>query len=186
MKKQFLIFSLFCCALLCASPYGRALKQAKKVAGHGQHGRQTDVSGQIFSQLDGVIKKNRGVLPGPSGVAGLKKISGPGKISPDLLKKNSFAGLSESNCAWAYTGSELGKLSALPRGGMFPVIFTKPAPGIQEIKIRFADGSTGKLDARRVRSSSDVVKMLQQSSPRGKHKVWQQLFRAAAHIDRTR
>ena len=33
MRRVFtVVFAMFCCGILCASPYGRALKQARKVA----------------------------------------------------------------------------------------------------------------------------------------------------------
>lgn len=200
MKQIYVIVAMFCGVLLCASPYGKALKQAKHVAGYGQqkhraaevrknapvHRPKVHGFEEVCRQMNGVIKFHRGVLPGPAGAAGVKKLVGPGKIAPELLKRNGAAGLSESNCALAYTGCELGKLDLLPGGGMFPVIFTKPAHGVREVKVLCADGSVCKFDARIFRSSSDVIRYLQKSSRHGRHKVWTKLLRAAAHIDRAR
>lgn len=184
MKHLGLILTVLCCAVLCASPYGRALKQARRVAGQQQI--KGDSFDQILRKVSSILKTAKGSLPAPAGIAGLNKLARSGKFSVDPLKKDASAKLSESNCAWAYTGSALGRIKSLPKGGMFPVIFTKPAPGVKAIKVLFADGSSTDLAASGIRSCSDVVKTLQKKSRQGKNKVWTKILRATSTIDRSR
>lgn len=181
MKYAMILTAVFCCALLSASPYGRALKQARRVAAPGG----TDEFRQIWIQLEDVIRQNRGHLPGPAGAAGLRKLCGPGKVSPALLKINDFKRLTEKNCAWAYVGGELGVLRGLPRDGGFPVLFTKPAPGVRQISVLLADGRAKRLDARTLKSASSVVKALKRESRHPNHPAWKKLIFAAGQIDRS-
>ena len=198
MMKHFSIAAaLVCCGLLCASPYGRALQQARKVA-HRPHPAEkemraparkkapVDEFGTLWHQMGGVIKQNKGYLPGPAGVAGLRKICGPGKISPAILKINDFGKLTERNCSWAYVGGALGVLRKLPRSGEFPILFSKPRPGVHQIKVLMADGKVKLVDARRISSCSGVVNALRRSSVNAKHPIWKKLSIAAGQIDRAR
>lgn len=204
MKKTVFVSTLLCCGILCASPYGRALQKARDVANRPhpaekhlqapkphrppaarppqQH--QAVEFNKIWAQMDKVIKRNKGVLPGPAGVAGLRKLCGPGQVSPALLKINDFGKLTERNCAWAYVGGSLDLLRKLPRSGDFPVLFTKPRPGVQQIRILMADGTVKILDARRISGCSGVVNALRRSSPHGKHPAWKHLSIAASQIDK--
>ena len=183
MKKVFAFLMVVCCtAAVYGSPYGRALKQARKVAGY-QSGNEFR---QIWMQMGEVIRQNKGCLPGPAGVAGLRKLCGPGKVSPALLKINDFGRLTEKNCNWAYVGGVLGDLRALPRDGGFPVLFSKVAPGVREIKVLLADGSVKTLDAKTVRKASSVVNALRRSSRHAKHPAWKKLAAAAGQIDRAK
>ena len=113
MKSAFTVAMLVMfCGILCASPYGRALQQAKKVANR-PHPAEKELRGaekrnapgddfaKIWHQMGAVIKQNKGYLPGPAGVAGLRKVCGPGRVSAELLKINDFGRLSERNCAWS-------------------------------------------------------------------------------------
>jgi hypothetical protein len=183
MMRNLLIFTaLLCAAVLCgASPYGRALQQARKVAGQGGGG---DAFRQIWMQMDQVIRQNRGALPAPAGIDGLRKLCGPGKVDPALLKLKDPGKLSEKNCSWAYVGSELGVLRVLPRDGGFPVLFTKPAPGVRQISVLFADGRSRVLDARTLKNCSSVINYLKRSSRAAASPVWKKLSVAAARIDR--
>ena len=167
MKKLFTLWTiLFCCAMVCGSPYGKALQKARQVSGQAERRNARAVAPaprrqaaegaefkQLYAQIGEVARLNRGVLPGPAGIAGLKKLCGPGRVSPALLKINDFKKLSEKNCPWAYVGGALGQLKRLPAGGNFPVLFSKAAPGKKEIRVLFADGSVKKFDARQFRSS---------------------------------
>ena len=181
MKRVWTFLLAVCCtAAVYGSPYGKALQQARKVAGH-QSGNEFR---QIWMQMGEVIRQNKGALPGPAGVEGLRKLCGPGMVSPALLKINDFGKLTEKNCPWAYVGGELGQLKALPKGVRFPVLFTKPAPGVKQICVLFSDGSVSRYDARNLRSCTAIVKFLRNSSGRGKHPAWNKLNFAAGQIDR--
>ena len=167
-------------AVLCATPYGRALKQARKVAGQGGG----DAFRQVWIQMDEVLKQNRGALPGPAGIAGLRKICAPGLVDPGLLKVKGLEKLSEKSCSWAYVGSELGVLRGLPRDGGFPVLFTKPAPGLRQITVLFADGKSKTIDARTLKNCSSVINFLKRNSRHAANPVWKKLESAAGLIDR--
>ena len=196
MMKHFSIAAaLVCCGILCATPYGRALQQARKVANRPHPAEQVmraperkqapaEDFGKLWLQMGGVIKQNRGFLPGPAGVAGLRKICGPGKISPALLKINDFGKLTERNCSWAYVGGSLGVLQKLPGSGEFPILFAKPRPGVHQIKVLMADGKVKLVDARRISSCSGVVNALRRSSVNAKHPIWKKLSTAASQIDK--
>ena len=187
--------ALLCCGVLCATPYGRALQQARKVANRPHPAEKVmrapekrqapaDDFNKLWHQMGGVIRQNRGFLPGPAGVAGLRKICGPGKISPAILKINDFGKLTERNCSWAYVGGALGVLQKLPRSGEFPILFAKPRPGVHQIKVLMADGTVKLIDARRISSSSGVINTLRRSSVNSKHPVWKKLSIAASQIDK--
>ena len=200
MKRIFTLFALICCGtMVYGSPYGKALQKARQVAGKVERrSAQTEPGPQVrrnaddavsefkhlYVQLGMAARSSRGVLPGPAGVAGLKKLCGPGKVAPSLLKINDFGKLTEKNCPWAYVGGELGSFNALPKGGKFPILFSKAAPGVREIRVLFADGSVTKLDARHFRNSRSVVDFLRKSSPRAKHPAWNKIVKGAALIDR--
>ena len=200
MRRVFtVVFAMFCCGILCASPYGRALKQARKVADQKHRYDEprrpqprkpapapADEFSRIWGQMNSVIRQNKGYLPGPAGVAGLRKICGPGRVSPALLKINDFGKLTERNCAWAYVGGAVGVLRSLPKGGNFPILFAKPAPGVRQIKVLLADGQVRMVDARQVRNCTDVVSVLRRESRHGKHPAWKNLSIAAGQIDRAR
>ena len=197
MKRIFTLWAvLCCCGMVCASPYGKALQKARQVAGQAEkrHAQppapaprrapaEEGEFKQLYVQIGEVARLNRGVLPGPAGVAGLKKLCGPGRVAPSLIKINDIAKLTEKNCAWSYVGGELGQLKRLPAGGNFPVLFTKPAPGVREIKVLFANGTVQKLAAPSFPSSKSVIAHLQRSSAAPKHAVWGKLTKAAGHID---
>ena len=199
MKQIFALGVLFCCCgMLCASPYGKALQKARQVAGQAERRSAAQVAPpaprqqaaanhefkQLSVQIGEVARRNRGVLPGPSGIAGLKKLCGPGKVSPAILKINDMGRLTEKNSPWAYVGGELGALKRLPKDGGFPVLFSKAAPGQKEIIVLMADGSVKKLNAHKFRSAASVVKALRSASPRAKHPAWKKLSTAAGQIDR--
>ena len=199
MKKLFTLgTSLFCGAMVWGSPYGKALQKARQVAGQAERRnaqatapaprRQTAEGAefkQLYIQIGEVARLNRGVLPGPAGIAGLKKLCGPGRVSPALLKINDFKRLTERNCPWAYVGGALGQLKRLPAGGNFPVLFSKVAPGKKEIRVLFADGSITKLYAGPFRNSCDVIDALRKSSRHAKNPAWIRLRVAAKHIDKS-
>ena len=212
MKKMLTLWAAFiCCGMLCASPYGKALQKARQVQGNVEKRTaqalapenvpvrpaklpprapapkapgNSDEFKEIWFQAGKVIHANKGVLPGPAGIGGLKKMCGPGGVAPQLLKINDFGKMTEKNCPWAYVGGELGQLKALPKGVRFPVLFTKPAPGVKQICVLFADGSVRRYDARNLRNCAAVVKFLRNSSGRGKHPAWNKLNFAAGQIDR--
>ena len=198
MRKVFtVVFAVLCCGILCANPYGRALKQARKVADQKHRyddprrpqprkPAPVDEFSRIWGQMNSVIRQHKGYLPGPAGVAGLRKICGPGRVSPALLKINDFGKLTERNCAWAYVGGAVGVLRSLPKGGNFPILFAKPAPGVRQIKVLLADGQVRMVDARQVRNCTDVVSVLRRESRHGKHPAWKNLSIAAGQIDRAR
>ena len=139
---------------------------------------------QLWLQAGKAAHANKGVLPGPAGIEGLKKMCGPGGVAPEVLKIKDFGRMTEKNCPWAYVGGELGRLKALPKGVRFPVLFSKPAPGAKVIVVLFSDGSVSKYDARNLRSCAAVVKFLRNSSGRAKHPAWNKLNFAAGQIDR--
>lgn len=209
MKRFLTIWAaLICCGVLCASPYGKALQKARQVRGDAEkrHAEalapakpaprpakvapkapapgSSDEFKQIWQQTGKVALANKGVLPGPAGIDGLRKMCGPGGVAPQLLKINDFGRMTEKNCPWAYVGGELGQLKALPKGVRFPVLFSKPAPGVKEIRVLFSDGSAGRYDARNFRNCAAVVKFLRDSSGRAKHPAWNKLNFAAGQIDR--
>ena len=195
MRKFAVIMSVLCCGILCASPYGRALQQARKVANRPHPAEKemraparkkapVDEFATLWHQMGGVIKQNKGYLPGPAGVAGLRTICGPGKISPAILKINDFGKLTERNCSWAYVGGSLGVLQKLPGSGEFPILFAKPRPGVHQIKVLMADGKVKLVDARRISSCSGVVNALRRSSVNAKHPIWKKLSIAASQIDK--
>ena len=198
MRKVFtVVFAVLCCGILCANPYGRALKQARKVADQKHRyddprrpqprkPAPVDEFSRIWGQMNSVIRQHKGYLPGPAGVAGLRKICGPGRVSPALLKINDFGKLTERNCAWAYVGGAVGVLRSLPKGGNFPILFAKPAPGVRQIKVLLADGQVRMVDARQVRNCTDVVSVLRRESRHGKHPAWKNLSITAGQIDRAR
>ena len=198
MKRIFTLWALLCCCgMVCASPYGKALQKARQVTGKVEKRsaqavapapRRAPAQGgefkQLYAQIGEVARVNRGVLPGPAGIAGLKKLCGPGRVAPSLLKINDFKKMTEKNCPWAYIGGELGQLKALPENGKFPILFSKSAPGVKEIKVIFADGSVKNLNAARFRTAASVVGFLRKSSPHAKHPAWNKLAKAAGQIDR--
>ena len=198
MKAFTVATVLIFCGILCASPYGRALQQARKVANRphpaekelqrSERAEKRNAPGDDFAklwhQMGSVIKENKGQLPGPAGVAGLRKICGPGKVAPELLKINDFAKLSERNCAWAYMGGNLGIIRNLPQGGEFPILFTKPRPGVTQIKVLMANGQVRILDGRTISNCTGVVNALRRSARSGKHPAWKNLSTAAGLIDR--
>lgn len=217
MREIAVVLTLLCCGLLCASPYGRALKQARQAANrphpaekelnmpekrapekrtpakrapekrapeHRPAPAVQDDFGRIWHQMGGVIKLHKGCLPGPAGVEGLRKICGPGRIAPELLKVNDFKKLTEKNCAWAYVGGALGVLQSLPQGGEFPILFTKPRLGVMQIKVLTANGTVKTIDGRRVTSSAGVINVLRRSSRNAQSPVWKKLSIAAGQIDR--
>ena len=140
---------------------------------------------KIWFQMGSVISANRGALPGPAGAAGLRKICGPGQVSPELLKINDFAKLTERNCDWAYVGGAVGVLRSLPKGGDFPVLFSKPySPRHNKIRILTADGKMREMEVYHARSCAEVITALRKSSRHAKHPVWNKLSIAASQIDR--
>lgn len=207
MKSILTIWAaLICCGILCGSPYGKALQKARQVRSDAEKRNAaalapakpaprpaapkapapggSDEFKQVWQQVGKVAQANKGVLPGPAGIDGLRKMCGPGGVAPQLLKINDFGKMTEKNCPWAYVGGELGQLKALPAGVRFPVLFTKPAPGVKQICVLFADGSVRRYDARNLRNCAAVVKFLRNSSGRGKHPAWNKLNFAAGQIDR--
>ena len=133
------------------------------------------------------LRNHHGVLPAPSGVRGLRVLCGPGGVSPENLRLQTYWAKSEKRCSVAYVGCELGFLRDLPRDCGFPVLFTKPVPGGLTVEVLLADGNVRLLDARHLRSSRDVVNQLQRESGlQGAHPAWRKLLRAADLIDRSR
>ena len=183
MKRVWTFLLAVCCtAAVYGSPYGKALQQARKVAGH-QSGNEFR---QIWMQMGEVIRQNKGCLPGPAGVEGLRNLCGPGMVSPALLKINDFSKLTEKNCTWAYVGGVLGDLRTLPRDGGFPILFSKAVPGVSEIKVLLSDGTVKTLDAKKTRKAVSVVNTLRRSSRHAKHPAWKKLAAAAGQIDRAK
>lgn len=194
MKCMSIAAAFLFCALLCASPYGRALKQARKVSDQRNRYNEPqrrrppapprDEFKEIWVQMGNVIKRNKGYLPGPAGAAGLRKLCGPGGVSPALFKFNDYRKLTERNCSWAYVGGTLGVLRSLRQPGEFPILFSKPRRGVHQIKVLMADGRVKILDSRRIVNCQGVINALRRSSRSAKHPVWNKLSTAAGQIDR--
>ena len=198
MKRVVTLWAvLCCCGMVCASPYGKALQKARQVAGQAekrhaqaaapaprQEKAEEGEFKHLYVQIGEVARVSKGVLPGPAGAAGLKKLCGPGRVPPTLLKISDVKNLTEKNCPWTYVGGAAGVLKRLPKGGNFPLLFTKPAPGVREIKVLFADGTEKKLNGAQFKNSVSVVEFLRKSSPNAKHSLWNKLSKAAGQIDR--
>lgn len=134
MKKLFTLGTiLFCGAMVWGSPYGKALQKARQVAGRAERRnaqatapaprRQTAEGAefkQLYIQIGEVARLNRGVLPGPAGIAGLKKTLRSRQSFPRIAQDQRFQETYRKELPLGLCGRSPGTVEAFACRWKFP------------------------------------------------------------------